>query len=169
MSVQKKKLTRKQLDQKVLYFAYGSNMHQPRLEERVGRVNLIGPYVLQDYKLTFDTGNFVCSYANVDREEGETCEGVIYEMTYAQLRMLDRFEALYVRVKEEYNGRSLHIYISDHYRQPEKPIDLTIEYHTLLLLGCRTHRLNKSLAIIQAIEPMPMEIYWKREMYFSAY
>lgn len=145
----KKKLTKAQLEQKVLYFAYGSNMHQPRLEQRVGSVKLIETYSLQNYKLIFDTG-FDCSFANVKPCEGETCEGVIYEMTYRQLLMLDKFEGLYERVKIMYGERRLHFYVSELRYERRQP-SLTMEYYALLMLGCVEHNLNKSKTIVQTL------------------
>ena len=149
----RKKLTKEQLEQRVLYFAYGSNMHQPRLEQRVGKVTYVATYVLPDYKLTFDTGNTYCSYANVKECAKETCEGVIYEMTYKQLLILDRFELLYERRKVMYGERRLHFYVSDYWRNERQIPRLTMEYYALLMLGCAEHNLNQSYNLIQNFRP----------------
>ncbi len=170
MALKKRKLTQEELDQKVLYFAYGSNMHQPRLEQRVGKVKCIGTYKLPGYKLTFDVGTKFDCFANVDREDGETCEGVIYEMTYRQLRELDYYEGLYMRIKEEYEGRKLHIYISDLYRNARgRETELSMEYYAILMLGCKEHKLKKSLKIVEAMAPKPRIFAWKRETYYAEY
>lgn len=157
----KKGPTRSELAQRVLYFAYGSNMHQPRLVARVGEVICLGTYLLQDYKLTFDTGSPMCAFANVDQIPGEICEGVIYEMSYAQLLILDYYEGLYERVKEDYKGRRLHIYISNRHRNRRMEPMLTKNYHKALVLGCTAHNLRRSLAIVEQYKPQPGIFNWK--------
>lgn len=81
---------------KVLYFAYGSNLHIGRLIIRVGDVSVYSTYKLYGYKLTFDATNFGCSYANITKTSyNDYVEGVLYELTPAQFSELDRYEALY--------------------------------------------------------------------------
>lgn len=155
-----RKLTKKQLAQKVLYFAYGSNMHQPRLEERVGEVKCLGPYTLQEYKLTFDVGSYSGCFANVERVDGESCEGVIYELTYGQLRMLDHYEGLYTREYAMYEGRKLHFYISCHKARGRTL--LSMEYYALLMLGATEHKLEKSLEIVKQYKPSAKLVVWER-------
>lgn len=158
---QKRRLTQKQLDKKVLYFAYGSNMHQPRLESRVGPVRLVKSFALPDYRLSFDVGGG--SFANVTSVEDETCEGVIYELTYGQLRMLDQFEGLYDREFYQYGRRKLHYYIGKRYALSRHGwVDISLEYYSLLMLGCIEHKLKKSLAIVSQLKPSPKRVVWER-------
>lgn len=166
--MRKRKLTQKQLDKKVLMFSYGSNMHQPRLEERVGPVKCKGAYTLEGFKLTFDTCSRNCSFANVDVVEGETCEGVVYELTYGQLRILDHYEGLYERRFVTYGAsqRKLHYYISDYYRVRRSFPCLTMEYYALLMLGCTEHKLRKSLTIISQLKPCAKVIVWEGHEFF---
>lgn len=145
------RVSAKQLGQRVLYFAYGSNMHQPRLESRVGPVKCLGTYELPGYKLTFDTGNDFQNFANVKAQEGETCEGVIYEMSYKQLLQLDWYEGLYERVKETYNDRKLHVYVSNKWRNDKSQPGITWDYRVVLMKGCATHNLQKSLQIVKGV------------------
>lgn len=161
-----KKLTKEQLNQKVLYFAYGSNMHKPRLEERVGEVKFVATYQLPGYKLTFDAGNSGCTYANVKDSVGETCEGVIYEMTYRQLLILDSYEGLYERFKVMYGERRLHVYISERMRNERIVPHLTMEYYALLMLGCMEHCLNKSQAIVEKLKPTTTRRFTLEHTYF---
>lgn len=163
--LRKKKLTKEQLQQKVLYFAYGSNMHQPRLEQRVGDVKLIATYELHNHKLTFDAGS-QCSYANVKECEGETCEGVIFEMTYRQLLILDRYEGLYERRKVLYSERRLHFYVCDYYRYERRQPSLTMEYYALLMLGCTEHNLKKSYVIVERFKPDKFSLKYSKESYY---
>lgn len=147
--VSRRKLSPEQLAQKVLYFAYGSNMFQDRLESRVGRVECLGAHTLKGYELTFDTGTQYECFANV-KPSKDSCEGVIYELTYEQLLQLDWYEGLYTRIKEEYKGRRLHLYISE-LRNEKRVPKITQAYQSALLRGCLTHDLQKSLKIIQTI------------------
>lgn len=149
--LKKRKISAEELAFKVLYFAYGSNMFQERLENRVGNVTCLGAYTLPGYELTFDTGTYFECFANVKRSEKKSCQGVIYEMTYGQLLQLDWYEGLYVRIKETYKERRLHLYISDKHRDEERVPEITQEYRTALIRGCMDHGLTKSLKIIQKI------------------
>lgn len=165
-TTKKKKLSKEQLDQKVLYFAYGSNMHQPRLEQRVGPVKFIATYSLPGYQLTFDTGMTSCTFANVKECEKETCEGVIFEMTYRQLLVLDQYECLYRRFKVMYGERRLHLYISDYWRNERIVPHLTIEYYALLMLGCTEHNLRKSHSIIEKFKPSVGHVVITGQVFF---
>lgn len=160
--LKRRRLTQKQLDQKVLYFAYGSNMHQPRLESRVGPVKMVKNYAIPEFILTLDAGRG--SFANMSAKVDESCEGVIYELTYGQLRMLDQFEGLYVRRSHQYGRRKLHYYIAkDGYAHSSwNGRNLSLEYYSLLMLGCTEHKLTKSLAIISQFKPSPRAISWER-------
>ncbi len=162
----KRPLTKKQLDKKVLYFAYGSNMHQPRLEHRVGDVKCLGRFSLPDYKLVFDAGQYCGQFANVIESPGETCEGVIYEITYGQLRALDYHEGLYRREYVMRGRRKLHFYISN-YRCKNGRTDISMEYYSLLMLGCVEYKLKQSLEIVKGLKPPVKRIIWERERIYA--
>lgn len=76
------------------YFAYGSNMSQRRMRERVG--DFLEPRLayLSDYKLVFNkkssSGNN--TYANVKKYPDAITEGVLYQITERELNILDRYE-----------------------------------------------------------------------------
>lgn len=77
------------------YFAYGSNVLQERLEQRVGPVTFISLIRIAGYRLTFDAGACVNSvFANVKKTgyERDVVEGVIYQMTPEQEKILDLSE-----------------------------------------------------------------------------
>lgn len=162
----KRKLTRRQLDQKVLYFAYGSNMHQPRLEARVGKVKLLGKHDLLGFKLTFDAGYGV-SFANVGAAPEDFCQGLVYEMTYGQLRVLDKYEGLYERLQVMRGKRKLHYYICERMRRHNAPVEMTMEYYSVLMLGCTEHKLKKSLEIVSQHKPDPRRIDWDMACFYA--
>jgi gamma-glutamylcyclotransferase len=76
------------------YFAYGSNMSERRMRERVGDFLDPRPAELHDYKLVFnkksDAGNN--TYANVKKYPESTTYGVLYQITERELNILDRYE-----------------------------------------------------------------------------
>lgn len=163
------RITPELLAQKVLYFAYGSNMCKERLQARVGQVTCLGAHDLRGYKLTFDVGNYYECYANIKRDIAEYCQGVVYEMTYAQLRQLDWYEGLYDRVKEKYKGRILHLYISKEcYRDEQRPPEITRDYQAALVRGCMVHDLYKTLALVQQI-PIAVPKFRDAYAYYEAW
>ena len=81
---QKKKTKKK--DKIVNYFAYGSNLHEPRMLERIPSAKFVGKgYVLKS-KFEFR------KVANVRSDKTSKAYGVVYSMTFSDLRVLDRYE-----------------------------------------------------------------------------
>jgi len=80
------------------YFAYGSNMTTSRLENRVGGVVDLGVFVLDDYDFNFnqiaDDGS---GYATIAAKKGAIVEGVLYELSNEQMKVLDRYEGTSTR------------------------------------------------------------------------
>ena len=75
-----------------LYFAYGSNMLLERLENRVQKVQRVGPFILTGYELCFNCGWPKTAYANIVPKEGAKVEGVLYRLTERQIAHLDYCE-----------------------------------------------------------------------------
>lgn len=84
---------------KVLYFAYGSNLLQERLINRVGDVKIHSTYKLPGYRLVFNAvGHGGISFANIVKgDANDYVEGVLYDISPRQFEMLDKYEALYTR------------------------------------------------------------------------
>lgn len=78
----------------IYYFAYGSNMSQRRMKERVGDFSNPRAATLYNYKLVFNkkasSGNN--TYANVKKYPDAITEGVLYEITEKELNILDSYE-----------------------------------------------------------------------------
>ena len=77
--------------QRLLYFAYGSNLLIDRLEARVGKVEVFGKYNLVDYELYITPRG----YADIRPNKGNIVEGILYILTPTQHKRLDMFEAFY--------------------------------------------------------------------------
>jgi len=79
----------------MLYFAYGSNMWRARIEERLGPCRPVATARLEGRALRFHKaggdGSGKCD-AFLTGAGGDVLYGVVYEITAAQRRLLDRFE-----------------------------------------------------------------------------
>ena len=75
-----------------LYFAYGSNINLNQMEYRCPDASVVGPVTLENYELLFRRGGF----ATIAPKEGETVQGLLWNLTPECERSLDRYEG-YVR------------------------------------------------------------------------
>lgn len=84
------------------YFAYGSNMRQTRLEERVDAVESGRRATLVDYAHSFaKLGADGTGKGTILPARGYRVEGVVYRMTGAQLAELCKYEPGYCRIVVE--------------------------------------------------------------------
>ena len=132
------------------YFAYGSNLAQGRLEERVGAVTVGGQATLAGHRLSFHKpgrdGSGKCTISPCgDVESGDCVFGVIYALSGEQAVRLDRFEGPGYRrelVDLVHQGRSQVGYT---YVAPEESLDPSLRpfdwYHTLVVTGAGAHGL----------------------------
>ena len=102
---------------KILYFAYGSNLLQSRLEKRVGKVKKVCVSEIQDFKLSFNYGNNEQSFLNIKPCKNAKVLGVVYELTLFQLFILDFYEGYnvkgcYTRIIELIDNKPVFVYIS---------------------------------------------------------
>jgi len=75
----------------VWYFAYGSNMSRAQMQQRVGHVLDAQPARLENYEMVFNKKvRGGSGEANIQRAKGKTVHGVLYRVTGAALRTLDR-------------------------------------------------------------------------------
>ncbi len=137
------------MDLSVHYFAYGSNLWQPRLECRVGRVRPIGVarlggYVLRWHKRSED-GSGKC---DIVRKDGSEVFGILYELDASKLPILDRIEGAgmgYERsaVTVEIDGTEVEAttYKATSISADILPYDW---YRDLVIAGARWHRLPSS-------------------------
>ena len=62
----------------MLYFAYGSNLHQEQMKRRCSGCKYLKKYILQDYRLTFRSELCV---ADIEYKKGSSVQGALYEIT----------------------------------------------------------------------------------------
>jgi hypothetical protein len=93
------------------YFAYGSNLHPLRLQQRVPSCRVIDIVNLQGYKLEFhkrsEDGSSKCN-AFFTGEKHDVIFGVVYEITAAEKVRLDRAEGLGAGYNEAVLELTLH-------------------------------------------------------------
>ncbi|MGI9292180.1 MAG: gamma-glutamylcyclotransferase family protein [Gammaproteobacteria bacterium] len=78
---------------RVLYFAYGSNMYEPRMRERIGSAKFQDTVVLDDYRLHFNKlGQDSSAKCNIVETPGQSVFGVLYALSGHQLELLDQVE-----------------------------------------------------------------------------
>lgn len=139
---------------KLYYFSYGSNIKQSRLEARVGKVNYIGKYILNDYRLVFNcTSLYLDTYANIEEAKGQNVEGCLYELTYSQIIQLDKFEALYYR--ENINlpdNKTLVVYIAYPNVVNNKALKPWLNYIDIILQGCLEKKLTSTYSKVLAFK-----------------
>lgn len=78
----------------ILYFAYGSNLNWPQMKKRCPGAKFVSLAVLPDHRLAFTrwSGGYQGGVADVVPEPGQQVWGVVYQLTAADLRELDRYE-----------------------------------------------------------------------------
>lgn len=83
------------MDERVRYFAYGSNMSLPRLRARIGEVRRLGVATLADRRLAFHKlGRDGSGKCDIAPSPGDCVWGVVLDIPAAARPLLDRFEGL---------------------------------------------------------------------------
>lgn len=146
------------MDNATPYFAYGSNLWQPRLECRVGRVRpmgvaRLGGYALHWHKRSQD-GSGKCDIVPAD---GGEVFGVVYELDALKLRLLDRAEG----VGKGYERGTVTVEIEGHTVEAATYMATSVDtglipydwYHDLVIKGARWH--GVPVAYVEALERQP--------------
>lgn len=144
------------LKDKIYYFSYGSNMLQSRLEERVGKVKLVGSAVLKNYEFKFSkySAKDRSGKANIHPQQGKQVEGAVFLLTRSQLTKLDVFEGVqkqhYQRVtlnvssKKSRKQIKVETYIAMHPKFLKENLKPTVEYKNFIMEGAKKVGLSKS-------------------------
>ena len=88
-------MTKRNLDETVYYFAYGSNMNPERMLDRGAEFTHRQSHALPGYSLKFNKVSSKApgsGSANIVPDENGVVEGVIYRITVGGLYKLDKFE-----------------------------------------------------------------------------
>lgn len=126
---------------KIYYFSYGANTLQRAMSQRCPAAKSLGKATLENYKLEF------AYHADVTESEGDTVDGVLWEVTYDCIDALDIFEGYpeyYNRktVSTNHGGHYVNAYIyqmSDRTRLLQTPSD---SYFNVLKEGYTEHGID---------------------------
>jgi len=147
------------MKQTVLYFAYGSNMKTERMSKRVPSANAVGRAKILNKRLVCNKkSKYGSGKANLTDSPGDVVWGVLYEITDADLRKLDRFEGDYRRVAVEVLNEQEHpivvqTYVSGKLTTEPIPYDW---YKALIVEGAREHRLPEDyLKLLEGLPAKP--------------
>jgi len=146
----------------MLYFAYGSNLHPRRMQERAPSTQLIGHATLPDHALCFhkkgQDGSAKCN-AFLTNEVTDRVEGVLYRIDRCDKEKLDHFEGLGRGYEEE----EVRIFVGSEmleawtYLAHPDFIDPALQpfawYKALVIAGARYHGFPK--VYLEAINSVP--------------
>ena len=141
------------------YFAYGSNLHWPQMQQRCPSSRFVCAARLYNYQFGVTRHSRLrhCGTANVFPVEGQEVWGAVYDVSEADLLVMDGFEDGYRReilsVSPIGNGDrpiSVLVYVAEIERDVPLP---TAEYKRLILEGAKHWRLPAPyLAMLESIE-----------------
>lgn len=144
------------MKEKILYFAYGSNMSSQRFMRRIESAKAIEIAYLKDRKVLFNKqGVDGSGKANLIDAPGEVTWGVLYEIENKDLIKLDRIEGGYERTSVQVwriSGEEVSVvsYISKNLTDDPAAYDW---YKDLLIKGAREHNLPQEY--IDYLEQLP--------------
>ena len=105
------------------YFAYGSNLDVSQMKERCPDARPVGTALLRDHALAFGghSPNWEGAPATVVPEEDSHVPGLVYELSYDEIRILDYYEGHPVRyerrrrpvIHEDGEVRKAQIYVKE--------------------------------------------------------
>ena len=147
------------------YFAYGSNLHPLRLQQRVPSSQAVGVAVLSQHQLRWHKrgrdGSGKCD-AFFTGNKNDQLIGVVYSLLAVEKHLLDHAEGLgngyYLAAATlQVNGQALDTFF---YQAEDAHIDGNLQpyewYHQLVLHGGRIHDLPASyIKHIAAVSTMP--------------
>ncbi len=83
-----------QSENKILYFAYGSNLNHEQMKQRCPESEFVGRAMLKNYKLIYDGygPHRHGAVANIVPQVGGTVWGGLFELSQNDLKKLDKFE-----------------------------------------------------------------------------
>jgi len=141
------------------YFAYGSNMNWQQMQRRCPSARFICVARLPDYQFGITRHSRLrrCGTANVFPIRGEQVWGIVYDVSDADLTILDGFEDGYRREILSFFPRddgeqpvSAMIYLAEIEDKVPRP---DVEYRRLIVEGARHWQLPSSYVdLLEAIE-----------------
>ena len=86
----------------MLYFAYGSNLHQKQMKRRCKNSKYIGCYTLKNFKLSFRNYYLGGGVADIEKKQNSYVLGAIYKITKGDEKKLDVYENYPVTCVKKY-------------------------------------------------------------------
>ena len=143
----------------VYYFAYGSNLYWPQMHKRCPSSRFVCAARLSNYQFGITRHSRLrdCGTANVFPVKGQEVWGAVYDVSDADLNVMDGFE----------DGYRREILTVNPFDDGDKPINVLVyvaeiennvplpnaEYKRLILAGAKHWRLPEAyLAVLEAIE-----------------
>lgn len=130
-----------------LYFAYGPNMNQQKIKEKIPQIRFLKRAYLQDYKFVYDgTGDTLKrkSFANVIEKKGCRVWGALYEVDEKEQSLLDEvegypfYEKKIVEVKDDSGNTYKALIYCRKFKSPATP---TREYRKVIIQGAKECKL----------------------------
>ena len=147
-----------------LYFAYGSNLHLDQMAHRCPAAEVVGPVVLENYRLLF-RGNYRGNgVATIVPRKGSKVHGLLWKITPVCEKSLDTYEAfphLYEKQPVTVQDRNGHafavmVYImTERCKEPAVPSNF---YYNGILEGYRQNGLPTA-ALKRALECSVKDIH----------
>jgi len=135
---------------RVLYFAYGSNMYTGRFLTRIACAKSVGIAYLENKKVVFNKASTDGSgKANLTDNPGDVTWGVLYEIDVRDLKVLDKIEGGYDRIRvrvlrSDGDPVKAVTYISTNLTSDPVAHDC---YKELVLAGAREHNLPRDYIV----------------------
>ncbi|PWB45985.1 MAG: hypothetical protein C3F12_07915 [Candidatus Methylomirabilota bacterium] len=146
----------------MLYFAYGSNMERFQLKRLCPKAKFVAAVVLADYELAF-SGNSPMwggGIADIRERLGKTVEGVVWEISEAERKVLDEYEgypALYLHKEVQVRNRAGKVITAFAYimANPGREMAPSKRYKQLLISGAEEHGLSDEyIEFLESIRPL---------------
>ncbi len=117
-----------------LYFAYGSNMHREQMSQRCPGAQALGLAKLRNWRFIITSDGV----ASILHQPGKIVHGVLWELTLAHVRVLDRYEGVargwyekvHLPVQRQGGGARALIYVGTN-KKEGRPIP---QYHSDIVL-----------------------------------
>jgi len=108
------------------YFAYGSNCNLRQMAQRCPKAVRVGPVTLRNYILTFNGKSNGWGVANIQRQEGEQVDGLLWKITPGCEDSLDIYEGF----PHLYTKQDITVYGSNGKKYKAMAYVMTPEYNT---------------------------------------
>ncbi len=122
------------------YFAYGSNMHTPRMQERCPSARIIGTGVLRGWRAVYDKPSTDgTAKRNIRPSAGAETHGVVYEIDDHERAALDAAEPRYTPFDTPHG-------LAYHYAGAPAQVPPAAWYVALVEAGARAHGIDRDLS-----------------------